>query len=269
VLTLGSKVFFLGSFFALLCSIGLAFTTSDQMSIVLFVATALAMAGIGGSLVVGAGASDRFSYKGGEDLRPARDPKPTVTPLICAISAGATVLGFALGAPYLILGGASVAVCLAAWFSEAWRDHPDYFGAVTKRVSTYISLPFGMPIAVLAVIGLTAISVSRTFLAVSHSAAWVIAIVAALLVFVGAIVLAAGPKLSKRASRTVAAVAAVVVLGMGVYGLAAGKYEGHSETHSSEEGGHSSEGEKAEKGEAENAETGSEGATEPGAEATP
>jgi hypothetical protein len=261
VFTLGSKVFFIGAFFALACSIGLAFTTSDQMSIVLFVAAALAMVGIGGSLIVGAGASDRFSYKGGEDLRPSRDPKPTVTPLICAIAAGGTVLGFALGAPYLILGGASVAVCLAAWFSEAWRDHPDYVGAVTKRVSSYVSIPFGMPVAVLAVIGLVAISMSRTFLAVSHSVAWVIAIVAAVLVFVGTIVLAAGPKLSKRTSRTVAAIAAVVVLGMGVYGLAAGKYEGHSETHSSEEGGHSSEGEKAE--------TGSEGAAEPGAETTP
>jgi hypothetical protein len=254
VFTLGSKTFFLGALFALICAVGLAFTTSDQSSIVLFVAVAIGLVGIGCSVIVGAGASDRFSYKGGEDLRPAREPRATLTPLICALSAGSTVLGFALGGPVLILGGVSVAVCLAAWFSEAWRDHPDYLGFITKRVSTYVSLPFGMPIALLAVIGLVAISVSRTFLAVSHSAAWVVAIVVALLVFVGAMILAAGPKLTKRATMAVGAIGAIAILAMGAYGLAQGKHEVH-------EGG-----EGVEKG-VEKASV--EGAAEPGAEETP
>jgi hypothetical protein len=254
VFTLGSKTFFLGALFALVCSIGLAFTTSDQSSIVLFVVVAIAMVGLGCSVIVGAGASDRFSYAGGEDARPSRGPRPTLTPLICALSAGATVLGFALGGPVLILGGLSVAVCLAAWFSEAWRDHPDYFGAVTKRVSNYVSLPFGMPVALLAVIGLVAISVSRTFLAVSHSAAWVVGIVAALAVFVGALILAAAPKLSKKASMAVAAFGAVCILAMGAYGLAKGK-------HKLEEAPEVGTEKVVEKGAVE-------GAAEPGAEAT-
>jgi MFS family permease len=255
VFTLGSKTFFLGALFALACSIGLAFTTSDQSSIVLFVVVAIAMVGLGCSVIVGAGASDRFSYKGGEDARPSREPQSTLTPLICALSAGATVLGFALGGPVLILGGISVAVCLAAWFSEAWRDHPDYFGTVTKRVSNYVSLPFGMPIALLAVIGLVAISVSRTFLAVSHSAAWVVAIVVAVLVFVGAMILAAAPKLSKKVTMAVAAVAAILILAMGAYGLAKGQ-------HKVEEGPEAGTEKMVEKGAVE-------GAAEPGAEATP
>ncbi len=128
-----------------------------------------------------------------------------------------------------------------------------------------------MPIALLAVIGLVAISVSRTFLAVSHSAAWVVGIVAALAVFVGAMILAAAPKLSKKATMAVAAIGAVCILAMGAYGLAKGKYEGHKEggaEHSAESGEtHSSEGgSNTESG----TETGAvEGAAEPGAEETP
>lgn len=234
MLTLGSKTFFGGSIVALACAIGVAIGTSDQSTILLFVVTSLALSLLGGAVLYGAGASDRYSYSGGEDLRPARTPDPTVTPMICALSVGGTVLGIALGAPYLLMGGASVAVCLAAWFSESWKDHPDYYGQVTKRVSNYVALPFGMPLALLAIIGLVAISVSRTFLAVSHSQAWVLAIVVALLVLVAAIVLASAPKMNKRTSMAVAAVGAALVLAMGVYGLAQGTHK--SGEHGTETG---------------------------------
>ncbi len=237
MLTLGSKTFFSGAIVALVCAIGVAFGTSDQATILLLVTASLALGLLGGAVLFGAGAADRFSYTGGEDLRPARDPQATITPFICALSAGGAVLGIALGAPYLLMGGASVAACLAAWFSESWKDHPDYHGVLTKRVSNYVSLPFGMPVALLAVIGLVAISVSRIFLAVTHTQAWVVAIVVALLVFVGAIVLAAAPKMSKRTTMAVAAVGTAMILGMGIYGIARGTHK--SGEHGSEESGHS------------------------------
>lgn len=242
MLTLGSKTFFGGSLLALGCAIGVAFGTSDQSTILLLVTASLALALLGGAVLFGAGASDRYSYSGGEDLRPARDPKPTLTPLICALSASGVVLGVALGAPYLLTGGVGVAVCLAAWFSESWRDHPDYHEKVTKRVSDYVGLPFGMPLALLAIIGVVAISVSRTFLAVSHSQAWVVAIVIALVVFVGAVVLAAAPKMTKRTGLSVAAIGTALILAMGIYGLAKGTYESDHGSHSAEESGHSAEG---------------------------
>jgi uncharacterized membrane protein YidH (DUF202 family) len=107
-----------------------------------------------------------------------------------------------------------------------------------------VSLPFGMPLAVLALAAIVAISVSRTFLAVNHTAAWIIAGVVAVAVFVGAFALAAGPKLNRTTRNVIAATAAIAILGMGAYGIVQGQHkteEHGGAEHSSESGVHSPE----------------------------
>ena len=225
MLTLGSKTFFAGAGIALLLSIVYAANTTDQAGTILLAGAVVALVAFGCVVVFGAGASDRFSYEGQADTRPSTEPKSTLVPFVGALAAAATVVGFALGAPFLALGLVAGAVCTAAWFSQAWRDHPDYVARLTQRTSGYIGLPFGMPVALVAVIGFIAISVSRTLLAVNHTAAWIIAIVIAASVFVCGLILAARPNISRKTMTLAVAVGAVIVLGLGVYGQVKGEHK--------------------------------------------
>jgi multisubunit Na+/H+ antiporter MnhC subunit len=235
VFTLGSKTFFAGAGLAALLSIVYAANTTDQAGTMLLVGAVFALIALGCAVLFGAGASDRFSYDGQADQRPARESKPTLVPFMAALGAGAIVVGFALGASYLGLGLVAAAVCAAVWFSQAWRDHPDYVAKLTNRVSGYVGLPFGMPVAMVALIGFIAISVSRTLLAVTHTQAWVIAIVIAAAVFVCGLILASRPNITKKAMAFAVAVGAAIILGLGVYGQVKGE---HKSTESHESGSH-------------------------------
>ena len=235
--TLGTKTFFVGALVAQFSSVGYAANSSDQAGVVVLVGASLALVAVGLGIVFGAGSGDRFSFSGQHDLRPARGPGHTPTPFLAAVSAGLFVIGFAMGAPFLVVGAIALAICVSVWFSEVWRDHPDYVETLTNRVSGYISLPFGMPLMLVSVIGFVAISVSRTLLAVNHTAAWIIAAIVAAAVFVSAIVLAMRPTISKRTMTAFVVLGAAVILGMGVYGQVQGKYKGHEGVEHGEKAG--------------------------------
>jgi MFS family permease len=239
VFTLGTKTFFGAALVALAAAVGLAAVSSDQAGFVVLIGAMLALVALGVVVVYGAGAADRYSYDGHQDSRPARDPGHSPTPFLAALSAGLFLVGFAMGAPFLVVGAVAMAICVAVWFSEVWRDHPDYVRALTKRASSYVSIPFGMPLMLVTVIGFVAISVSRTLLAVNHTAAWIIAIIVAAAVFVSALILAARPKLSGRTMVAVVALGAAIILGMGIYGQVQGRYssgEGHGSEHGATHG---------------------------------
>jgi hypothetical protein len=223
VFTLGSKTFLGAAGLALVAAIAYSTTTTDEVGVLLLVASSAAAIVIALSVLVGAGPSDRYSYVGGEDPAPGRDPRGTIVPFVAALASGGLVLGFALGAAGFVVGGVALLAVLMVWFSQAWRDHPNWVPALSKRVSDGVGLPFGMPLALLGVIALIGLAVSRTLLAVNATASWIVALVVATLIFGGAIVLATRPRLSKRAIAAVLVVAAVVIGGLGIYGLARGE----------------------------------------------
>ncbi len=221
--TLGSKTFLGGAGLALVAAIVYSANTTDSVGVLLLVTAAGAAVAIALSILVGAGASDRHSYVGGEDPAPGREPRGTIVPFVAALGAGGVVLGFALGAAGFVVGGGALVAVLIAWFSQAWRDHPNWVPALSARVSDGVGLPFAMPLALLGLIALIGLAVSRTLLAVNATAAWVVALVVAALIFGGAIVLATRPRLSRRTLAAVLVVSAIVVGGLGIYGLALGE----------------------------------------------
>lgn len=227
--TLGSKTFLGAAGIAAIAAAVGAASTSNQAGVLLLVGTVAAASVIALSILVAAGASDRYSYPGGEDPAPGRDPGATIVPFVVALGAGGVVLGMALGAAGFVVGGAAVVAALVAWFSQAWRDHPAYVPALSKRVSNGIGLPFGMPVILLVIIGAIGLAVSRTLLAVTATQAWIVAIVVAALFFFGALVLATRPKLSKRTMSLVIVLAVLVIAALGIYGLVRGQRHVHHE----------------------------------------
>ena len=65
-----------------------AASTSDQAGVLLLVGTVFAAAVIALTILVAAGASDRYSYPGGEDPAPGTDPGATIVPFVVALGAG-------------------------------------------------------------------------------------------------------------------------------------------------------------------------------------
>jgi hypothetical protein len=236
VFTLGSKTFLGAAGLALLAAIVYSANTTDEVGVLLLVASSAAAIVLALGVLIGAGASDRYSYVGGNDPTPGRDPRGTIVPFVAALATGGLVLGFALGAAGFVVGGVALLAVLVIWFSQAWRDHPSWVPALSKRVSDGVGLPFAMPLALLGVIALIGLAVSRTLLAVNATAAWVVALLVATLIFAGAIVLATRPRLSKQAIAGVLVASVAVIGGLGIYGLARGErpveHGGeHSEEH--------------------------------------
>ena len=220
--TLGSKTFLGTAGVALIAAIVYSANTTDEAGVLLLMTSVFAAVGIALAILIGAGATDRHSYVGNETSSTGRNPGPTIVPFVVALSAGAVALGFALGPAGFVVGGLGIALALMVWFAQSWHDHPNWVPALTKRVSDGVSLPFGMPITLLAVIGAIGVGVSRTLLAVTPTQSWIVAGIVAVSIFGGAIVLATRERLSKNTVFAAVAVAAVAVLGLAIYGLARG-----------------------------------------------
>jgi hypothetical protein len=144
-------------------------------------------------------------------------------PFVVALAAGVALLGFALGASAFVLGTLALAAGLVVWFAQAWRDHPNYLPQLSTRVSDGVGLPFGMPLVLITLIGFIGVAISRTLLAVSPTNAWIVALILASLVFFGAMVLARPKSLSSTTMKSVVTVFGIIILGLGIYGLAKGK----------------------------------------------
>ena len=133
-----------------------------------------------------------------------------------------------------------MAVGGVGWFMATWREHPDHIAALRPRVADRFSLPFGMPIAVTALIGIIAVSISRIFLAVSKNSATVAALIIALVIFGAGFVIASRPKLDRRFLTGLIVVALAAVVTLGIVGAAKGErdFEHHgTETEHATEAG--------------------------------
>ncbi len=191
------------------------------------------------------GHNDRYAVMGASSSA-NRDPRGSFGPVLFALGGGILVLGAALGMVAYVVGLAVLASAAMLWMIDTWREHPMSTPKLSARVSRGFSMPFVMPLAVLALIGFAAISFSRLFLSFSEATSWIIASAIALSLFLGAFVLAALPKNPSRKSFvSLLAVLFIAIGAIGVIGLVRGPVEHHGEGHSE---GESKEGESKEAG---------------------
>jgi hypothetical protein len=180
-------------------------------------------------------------------------PAPSAAPIFGALAGGVAVLGLALG--MLAYAGAALLALYAAflWLSGAHRSSSRHVNAVSDRVSERLTMPVGIPVLAAGLIAVIAISISRILLASTKNGAVAVAGVVAIVFLVGGSLAAARPRSSRQQFRTVAVLALLAVVALGVAGVVRGETPIKHHGESSGEGkagegkagdaGHSSDGE--------------------------
>lgn len=267
---LGSRALFVTSALAFVASLFYARLSTDRLGLSLLLGATVLAASLAGAGVVATGAADRFVFTG--DIDPGRSTvvPPSLAPICAALGVGCLIAGAALGAAFV---GAGIAIGVAsgiAWFVSSGREGPAYVPAAARRVSDSITVPFGLPVAATGLILILAVSISRTLLAVSKTASWIIVLIFAAAVFFGGIIIAMRPKITRRVMVVAITVTVLAVGAMAAVGLANGErnfehHEKHGEGHSEK----SVKGEKSTKTEkAASAETGAAAAADAATQTT-
>lgn len=149
-------------------------------------------------------------------------------PLVTALAVGAMAVGLATGEGLIIFGLIALVVGALAWLAQAWQEHPAWTEAMTARLNERIVLPFVLPTTVVVLIAIAVVSFSRVLLAVSATAAWVIALLVAAAILAALAWLATREEMGAPALKLLAAFAAALTLASGVAGAAAGEREFHA-----------------------------------------
>ena len=242
---LGSRALFVTSALALVASLFSAGLSTDRLGLSLLVGATVLAALLGAAGLVATGSADRFVFTGEVDPGRSTPVPSSLAPICAALGAGCLIAGAALGAAFVAAGIAIGVASGIAWFVSSGRQGPAYVPAAARRVSDSITVPIGLPVAATGLILILAVSISRTLLAVSKTASWIIVLIFAAAVFFGGIVIAMRPRITRRMMVGAITVTVLAVGAMAAVGLANGErsFE-HHEKHGAE---HSEKSAKTEK----------------------
>lgn len=161
-------------------------------------------------------------------------------PIVAAFSAGAVVLGLAVGSQMFVLGMVGLAICAIEWAVQAWSDRATGDPEVNRSIRNRLMHPIEVPLAAVIGIGLIVLATSRILLAIPKVGGYVLfGLVPALFLVVGAIIVLK-PQLSQSFIAGVVLVGGLALLGGGVAAAIVGERE-HEGGHHEEEGGHEGE----------------------------
>ena len=214
--------------------------SGDRSGTLLFVAVLVA-ALLAAFAVMGSAGADPLETAADEEdpapvsFGPADVGRPSIWPLVVAVSLGLVAVGAAEGPAWVVGGGLLILVAVAGWTARVWREHPSFTPRVGARLGERLLVPSLLPLAALVVTGVIAISLSRILLAVSKDGSVAIAFVAAAVIFAACVVVAYRPRLSSSALIGLVAVGAVLAGAAGVVGAAAGEREFHPHDDHGEE----------------------------------
>jgi hypothetical protein len=180
--------------------------------------------------------ADALAQYAGTDVAPAAAPPagPAAWPAVGALGAALVGVGLVISQPLFIAGLVLVGAALVEWMVLAWSDHATGDPATNRALRDRLMRPLEFPIAGAAFVALFIVGLSRLFLTVSQTAAWIAASIFALVVLgLGALV-ATRPKLSPNLVATIVVVGVLGVVTAGVISTSRGEREFHE--HHAEEG---------------------------------
>lgn len=156
-------------------------------------------------------------------------------PVVAAFSAGALVLGLAIGPAMFVIGGIGLAVCTFEWAVRAWADRATGDPAVNLSIRNRMMYPIEVPgLAVLCIGGLV-LAVSRILLALPKGGSYaVFALVPIVVLGLGALIVAR-PKLPSSVLAGLLLVGGLAVLAGGVAAAVHGERK-HAEEKQEEKG---------------------------------
>ena len=253
-MNLAAVLLFALSAASLLMGVGFGIAVGEDTGTILLVGAGLASAAAGLGVVSAQGrdVTVRGAAQGASALPSAG---ASVWPFGMGLAALVVATGLATGSGLVYLGLAAAAVAGVGWFAQSWASHPTWTDEQNERVSSRLIMPLALPLGVTALVVLLAVAFSRILLAVDKNSSVLIALVAALVILGGGILIATR-SLGRSAVLGILTVGALVTAGLGVGGAVAGEREFHAagggEHAEGAEDGHA--GEDAEEGGAEHAE---------------
>ena len=179
-----------------------------------------------------------------ESLPPAEPPAGmSYWPVIASFGVAILAVGAVVGPGLFLLGGVVLVAATFEWTVRAWSDRATGDPEVNRSIRNRLMYPIEIPAIALLVIGGVALGFSRVFLALPQEGATIAAMVAAIVVFGGAAVLATRPKINPSVVSGILLAGGLAVLVAGVVGAGAGErdFEEHGGEHTEETGDHGDE----------------------------
>lgn len=223
----GSKALFGLSFAALIAAIAYGVATNDGSggAVLGFVAAgAMALA-----ITVAIADPDVAPYVAADapprDVPPAgaRPSLPSPWPVVGAVALGVGALAVATDAVVVLTAVILLTVAGIGWLFQHWAEHPSYTARYGARLKERFLVPVGLPVGVIALVGVIAISLSRIFLALPEQGTRAVALVIALVILFAAFAVAASERMARNALAALCAFAFLAVVGAGVAGLTHGE----------------------------------------------
>jgi hypothetical protein len=155
----------------------------------------------------------------------ARPSLPSPWPLAMALVLGGIALASASNGVAVITAGGLLAVVSIAWFLQQWTEHSAVTRRYAERLRDRFAIPVGLPVAVFGLIAVIAVSLSRVFLALPEAATRWVALSVALVILVGAFVVAASQRIARTALAVLCVFALACVIAAGTVGLLHGEHK--------------------------------------------
>jgi hypothetical protein len=199
---------------------------------------AAVMAGLGGFCTAFRdGSPDVLVQMEGKD--PATATNPAIPspiglsywPIVGGFAVGVAVVGLAVDTLLFWVGVLLAAVVLVCWTVRAWAERATGDQTVNRQLRHELFDPLEVPVLAVLTLGVIVLCVSRLLLALPQTAAVYVIIVAAVVVFGLAFVLASRPELKRSLVIAVLLVGGVVIIGAGIAGGVAGEQHVGEEEH--------------------------------------
>jgi len=204
--------------------------------------TALGLLGlaVGLVLVIIRDADPTVAAAGAPDALP-EVPAPTSAspwPIVGAVGLVVAALGLVVGAGLFVLGLVIVAATIVEWAVKVWADRATGDPAVNLAIRNRFMAPVEIPVGAALAIAVVVLGLSRVFLAVSATAAWVIGTVLLFAIILGAVLVLSRPRQASRLATVLLLLVALAVIGGGIAGVAAGtrEFHEHEPEHGAEHG---------------------------------
>lgn len=205
--------------------------------LLLFAAAASAFAGFCATAFRDADPEAGAAVLGTDAPPPATAPGASYWPVIGAFGVALTIVGLVLDNVFFVAGLIVLGAAAIEWTMQAWADRATGDPAVNREIRNRVMFPIEVPVAGALAIAVVVVGYSRVFLAASKLGAVWIAIGIAAVIFIVGTILSVRPRIRTDIVAGILAAAAVVTIGLGVFGAVAGErdFEQHGEEHTEEE----------------------------------
>ncbi len=158
-----------------------------------------------------------------EQPRIGHTPAASLWPFGAAVGVGLLALGAATNGTVQL--GALVVLVLSGsgWLVQHWTEDPASSSVFRARLRERFTLPFALPLGVIALVAIIAISLSRIFLALPEQGTRAVALAIAAVVLVAAFVIAASAQMARTALKLLTGFAVVAAVAAGIVGVAHGE----------------------------------------------